>query len=161
MGGEKEIWWKAVALTLLEIARRQRRLVRFICFSSSGTPLFTLDLNPRDHHLMREDRALDVAEYFPAGGTDFETPLDAAVETLTAARYRRGDVVLVTDGECQVSPAWLERFKRAKRRLGFSLYSVLIDVGPSSTATLAALSDRVTSVSKLNDAAARDLFLAL
>lgn len=161
MAGEKEIWSKAVALTLLEIARRQRRLFRFVCFSSSDMPLFTLDLNPRDHHLVREDRALDVAEYFPGGGTDFETPLDAAVETLAAARYRRGDVVLITDGECQVSPAWLERFRRDKRRLGFALFSVLIDVGPSSTATLAELSDRVTSVSQLNDTAARDLFVAL
>jgi uncharacterized protein with von Willebrand factor type A (vWA) domain len=161
MAGEKEIWSKAVALTLLEIARRQRRLFRFICFSSPDTPLFTLDLNPRDHHLVREDRALDVAEYFPGGGTDFETPLDAAADTLANARYRRGDVVLITDGECQVSPAWRERFRREKRRLGFSLFSVLIDVGPSSTATIAELSDRVTSVSQLTDAAARDLFVAL
>ena len=30
MAGEKEMWSKAVALTLLEIARRQRRLFRFI-----------------------------------------------------------------------------------------------------------------------------------
>lgn len=161
MAGEKEIWSKAVALTLLEIARRQRRLFRFVCFSSPDTPLFTLDLNPRDHHLVREDRALDVAEYFPGGGTDFETPLDAAVEALADARYRRGDVVLITDGECQVSPGWLERFRRDKKRLGFSLFSVLIDVGPASTATLAELSDRVTSVSQLNDTAARDLFVAL
>src|SRR5439155_502145 len=48
MAGDKVIWSKAVALTLLEIARRQRRLFRFICFSSADTPLFTLDLNPRE-----------------------------------------------------------------------------------------------------------------
>ena len=161
MAGEKEIWSKAVALTLLEIARRQRRLFRFMCFSSADTPLFTLDLNPREHHLVREDRALDVAEYFPGGGTDFETPLDAALDTLAAARYRRGDVVLITDGECQVGPDWLERFRREKRRLDFSLFSILIDVGPSSSATLAQLSDRVTSVSQLTDDAARDLFVTL
>src|SRR4029079_18174396 len=124
MAGEKEIWSKAVALTLLEIARLHRRLFRFVGFSSSDMPLFTLDLNPRDHHLVREDRALDVAEYFPGGGTDFEMPLDAAVATLAEARYRRGDVVLITDGECQVSPEWLERFRRDKKRLGFSLFSV-------------------------------------
>ncbi len=161
MAGEKEIWSKAVALTLLEIARRQRRLFRFVCFSSPDTPLFTLDLNPRDHHLVREDRALDVAEYFPGGGTDFETPLDAAATTLAEARYRRGDIVLITDGECRVSPEWLVRFRREKKRLGFSLFSVLIDVGPASAATLAELSDRVTSVSQLHDAAARELFIAL
>ena len=161
MAGEKEIWSKAVALTLLEIARRQRRLFRFICFSSADTPLFTLDLNPRERHEVREDRALDVAEHFPGGGTDFQTPLDAALDCLGAARYRRGDVVLITDGECRVAPEWLARFKAEKKRLEFSLYSVLIDVGPSTVETLRELSDRVASVSELADDAVRDLFLRL
>jgi uncharacterized protein with von Willebrand factor type A (vWA) domain len=156
MAGDKEIWSKAVALTLLEIARRQRRLFRFIGFSSADTPLYTLDLNPRERHEVQADRALDLAEYFPGGGTDFETPLGAALAGLRAARYGRGDVVLITDGECQVSPGWL-----AKKRLGFSLFSVLIDVGPSELGTLAQLSDRVTAVSTLTDDAARDLFLRI
>jgi uncharacterized protein with von Willebrand factor type A (vWA) domain len=161
MAGEKEIWSKAVALTLLEIARRQRRLFRFICFSSAETPLFTLDLNPPAHHEVKEDRALDVAEYFPGGGTDFMIPLDAALDCLRAARYRRGDVVLVTDGECRVEPEWLARFQAEKKKLGFAVYAVLIDVGQSSRDTLASFSDRVTSVSALTDDAARDLFLKL
>jgi len=161
MAGDKEIWSKAVALTLLEIARRQRRLFRFICFSSADMPLFTLDLNPRERHEVQEDRALDVAEYFPGGGTDFETPLSAAVDCLRVARYRRGDVVLITDGECRVSPDWLARFRADKERIGFSLYSVLIDVGPSSLGTLGELSDRVTAVSKLADEGVRDLFVRL
>jgi uncharacterized protein with von Willebrand factor type A (vWA) domain len=161
MAGEKEIWSKAVALTLVEIARRQRRLFRFICFSSAEMPLFTRDLNPGERHEVQADRALDVAEYFPGGGTDFETPLAAALEGLRAARYRRGDVVLITDGECQVSAPWLERFRSEKKRLGFSLFSVLIDVGPSTLGTLEALSDRITRVSTLTDDAARELFVRL
>ena len=161
MAGEKEIWSKAVALTLLEIARRQRRLFRFMCFSSADMPLFTLDLNPRERHEVQEDRALDVAEYFPGGGTDFETPLSAALECLGAARYRRGDVVLVTDGECRVSPEWKARFLAEKKRLQFSLFSVLIDVGPSSAETLREISDRVTSVTRLTDDAVADIFVRL
>jgi uncharacterized protein with von Willebrand factor type A (vWA) domain len=162
MAGEKEIWAKAVALTLLEIARRQRRLFRFICFSSADTPLFTLDLNPRDHHAVAVDRTFDVAEYFPGGGTDFETPLSAALDALGQARYRRGDVVLVTDGECRVSDEWLARFRAERERLRFSVFSVLIDAGgTSSTETLAGFSDRVASISELTDDAARDLFLRL
>jgi uncharacterized protein with von Willebrand factor type A (vWA) domain len=161
MAGDKEIWSKAVALTLLEIARRQRRLFRFICFSSAETPLFTLDLNPRERHEVQVDRALDVAEYFPGGGTDFEIPLSAAADCLRAARYRRGDVVLITDGECRVTPEWLAKFRTEKTRLGFALYSVLIDIGPSSADTLVSLSDRVTAVSRLTDDAARELFVRL
>src|SRR4030095_12898489 len=79
----------------------------------------------------------------PAGAP----PPGPAVETLAAARYQRGDVGRITDGECRVSPAWLACFRREKRRLGFSLFSVLIDVGPSSSATLGALSGRLASVS--------------
>jgi uncharacterized protein with von Willebrand factor type A (vWA) domain len=161
MAGDKEIWSKAVALTLLEIARRQRRLFRFICFAGADTPLFTLDLNPRERHQVQADRALDVAEYFPGGGTDFQRPLDAALECLRTARYRRGDVVLITDGECQVAPDWLARFTAEKERLRFAVWSVLIDVGPSTSETLRALSDRMTAVSTLTDDAAKDLFLEL
>ena len=70
-------------------------------------------------------------------------------------------MVLITDGECQVGPEWLARFKAEKARLGFSLYSVLIDVGPSSVEALRELSDRVTAVSTLTDDAVRELFLRL
>jgi len=38
---------------------------------------------------------------------------------------------------------------------------VMIDVGPSTLGTLEALSDRVTSVSKLADEGVRELFLRL
>src|SRR5439155_219777 len=109
------------------------------------------------HPLLRRD----VAEYFPGGGTDFETPLTAALGCLGAARYRRGDIVLITDGECRVSPGWAAHFLAEKKRLQFSLFSVLIDVGPSSFDTLRELSDRVTSVSRLTDDAAADVFVRL
>jgi hypothetical protein len=50
-------------------------------------------------------------------------------------------------------------FQREKTRLGFSVFSVLIDVGPSSLAAVTAFSDHVTSVRQLTDDATRDIFL--
>ena len=112
MAGEKEIWSKAVALTLLEIARRQRRLFRFICFSSADTPLFTLDLNPREHHVVQRGSRARRRRVLPGRRHRFRDAARRRRSTcLRAARYRRGDVVLITDGECQVSPEWLERFQ--------------------------------------------------
>ena len=73
MSGDKEIWSKAVTLTLLEIARKQRRLFRSICFSSAETPLQVLDMNPRDRYEVETKTVMDLAEYFPGGGTDFQT----------------------------------------------------------------------------------------
>ena len=161
MAGDKELWSKAVTLTLLDIARRQRRLFRFLCFSSADQPLWTLDLNPQKRYEIDERRVYDLAEYFPGGGTDFEKPLDAAVDCLRKARYRRGDIVFITDGECRVGADWLAAFREEKQRLGFFVFSVLIDVGISTRDTVREFSDRVTSVRQLSEEGVRDLFLAV
>lgn len=161
MAGEKEIWSKAVTLTLLEIARRQRRPFRSICFSSEETPLQVLDMNPRERYEIEIEKVMDLAEYFPGGGTDFQKPLDAALECLKKSRYKKGDIVFITDGECQVTTDWAEKFRTEKERLGFSLFSILIDVGPSSLGTLKEFSDRITSVTQLTGEGAKDIFLKL
>ena len=116
MAGDKEIWSKAVALTLLDVARRERRRFRAILFLFSQTGLYTLDLNRGERWASDLDRALDLADYFAGGGTDFEQPLDAAVDCLGSSRLRRGDVVLITDGECRVGDEWKQRFLAEKKR---------------------------------------------
>jgi uncharacterized protein with von Willebrand factor type A (vWA) domain len=159
MSGDKEIWSKAVTLTLLEIARRQRRLFRSICFSSEETPLQVLDLNPRERYDVKTKNVMDLAEYFPGGGTDFQKPLDAALECLKQARFKKGDIIFITDGECQVSSEWAEAFHKEKERLGFSLFSILIDVGSSSLGTLKEFSDRITTIKQLTGDEAKDIFV--
>jgi uncharacterized protein with von Willebrand factor type A (vWA) domain len=159
MAGDKEIWSKAVTLTLLEIARRQRRLFRSICFSSAETPLQILDLNPREHYEIKTKNVMDLAEYFPGGGTDFQKPLDAALECLKQAKFKKGDVIFITDGECQVTPEWAEQFRSQKDKLGFSLFSILMDVGPSSLGTLKEFSDRITTIKQLTGEEAKDIFV--
>jgi uncharacterized protein with von Willebrand factor type A (vWA) domain len=159
MAGDKEIWAKAVTLTLLDIAARQRRRFRSICFSSAETPLQVLELNGRQRSTPELSQVFALAEYFPGGGTDFQKPLEAALECLRADRGRRGDIVFITDGECRIDPDWLAAFQREKARLGFSVFSVLIDVGPSSLPAVTAFSDHVTSVRQLTDDATREIFL--
>src|SRR5271168_2889742 len=76
MEGEKEMWSKAVALTLMDIARRQRRLFRAVMFSSGDVSLKVLDLNRERRYQPDLNKVVEMAEYFPGGGTDFETPID-------------------------------------------------------------------------------------
>lgn len=161
MAGDKEIWSKAVSLTLLDIAQRQRRLFRSICFAGVDMPLQVLDLNQRQRYVAEMDKVFQLAEYFPGGGTDFQKPLTAALECLRKARYKRGDIVFITDGECRVDAQWLQDFKGAKEDLGFSLFSVLIDVGSSSLGQLKDFSDKITTISQLTSEAGRDIFLKL
>lgn len=159
MSGDKEIWSKAVTLTLLEIARKQRRLFRSICFSSAETPLQVLDMNPRDRYEVETKTVMDLAEYFPGGGTDFQKPLDAALECLRESRFKKGDIIFITDGECRVEPEWAERFREEKERLGFSLFSILIDMGPASLGTLKEFSDRISTIKQLTGEEAGDIFV--
>jgi uncharacterized protein with von Willebrand factor type A (vWA) domain len=160
MEGHKELWAKAVALTLMDIARRSRRLFRAVLFSSGEDSLKVLDLNRERRYQPELKRVVEMAEYFPGGGTDFERPIDAAVALLEEKRLKRGDIVFITDGECQVSRPWLEHLKERKRELDFSIFGVLVDVaGSPETSTVRQFADRITSVKKLNDTETREIFL--
>ena len=159
MQGDKEMWSKAVALTLMDIARRQRRLFRAVMFSSGDVSLKVLDLNRERRYAPDLNKVVEMAEYFPGGGTDFESPIDAAVELLGEKKLKRGDIVIITDGESQVSPDWLARLRGRKDELDFSIFAVLVDVGSAETLSLAQFADRITSVKRISDEHARDIFL--
>lgn len=167
MQGDKEVWAKAVALTLMEIARKERRQMRTIVFSGSRAELRTFDLlGPRSRRAAAPPpvdvtRVLEFARYFPRGGTDFEAPLSVALELLQEVELTGGDIVLVTDGESQVQSVWLDRFLAEKARLKFAVYAVLVDIGghkPNAT-TVKRFADHVTSVSQLTAEGVRELFL--
>jgi uncharacterized protein with von Willebrand factor type A (vWA) domain len=159
MQGDKELWGKAVTLTLMDLARRQRRLFRAVLFSSGEGSLKVLDMNNQRRYEPELSKVLELAEYFPGGGTEFERPLDAAMALLDSKKLKRGDIVIITDGECQVSPEWLAQLHRRKDELQFKIFGVLVDVGSSETSTLTQFSDRITSVTRLSAKDTRQIFL--
>jgi uncharacterized protein with von Willebrand factor type A (vWA) domain len=161
MQGPKEMWAKAVALTLMDIARRSRRLFRAVLFSSGEGTLKVLDLNRQRRYQPELNKVIEMAEYFPGGGTDFERPIDAAVALLGQKRLKRGDIVFITDGECQVSPDWLAHLRERKRELDFAIFGVLVDVGSAETSTLRQFADRITGVKQLSNTETREIFLAV
>jgi len=160
MEGQKELWSKAVSLTLMDIARRQRRLFRAVMFSSSNV-VKVLDLNRERRYQPEIAKVMELAEYFPGGGTDFEAPIDAAMDLIEEKKLKRADIVIITDGECQVSDTWLAHLKERKDELDFSIFAVLVDVGSSEHSTLAKFSDRMTSIKQLNSESTRDIFLKI
>jgi hypothetical protein len=60
-------------------------------------------------------------------------------------------------GESRVGGA----VSQGETKLGFSLYSNLIDVGPSSLGTLREFSDRITTIKQLTGDEAKDFFVSL
>ena len=164
MQGSKELWAKAVSLTLMEIARRERRRCLGLIFSA-GHQLFEVELlgggKNGGRPVVRTDEVLRFAEHFPGGGTSFEEPLRRAVEVVTEGRYRRGDVLFVTDGEAQVSQSYLESLAPLRKRHRFKIRGILVDAGHHSAQTLAKFCDDVRTVSDLTSDGLTDLFAAV
>lgn len=162
MDGKKELWSKGVCLTLLEIAKRERRKFIVIVFSSGGVGLRVFESDGGKGWGMKEKDVFELADYFPGGGTNFEEPLNKSLEYLNESKFSGGDIVFITDGEANVGDGWLEEFKSTQSKLKFKVYSVLIDVtGRESVVSLTRFSDKITTVSKLTSKDARGLFVDL
>lgn len=161
MEGEKELWSKAVTLAMLDIATRQKRDFRAIHFGSKKDPLKVMEFPKGERSEDRLEKIGLLAEYFIGGGTDFEKPLQAAISSLEEASKQRGDIVFITDGDCVVSPRWLSDFKRVKERLEVSVFSILVDMGINTPATVKEFSDKVTTVSRLTSEEVKDIFAYL
>lgn len=165
MHGPKEIWSKAVALTLMEIARREKRRCLALVFSS-GSALFEVELlskrTARGRPQANIEEVLRFAEHFPGGGTDFEEPLTRALDLVVGdGRYRRGDIVFITDGEAHVSDALIERIDEKRRRQRFAIRGILVDVAHARAETMERFCDTLKLVSELTGDTLVDLFGAV
>ena len=161
----KELWAKAVVLAMLFIARRQQRPFSGIAFGSAHEIRVKTIRRPKTATMAD---VLEVAEPFFGGGTDFESPLTRAREIIEQAMdFTRADIVFITDGIASVSDGFLQDFQTFKKRTGTRVFTVLVDVGSSSEASVRAWSDQVHRVVDLaQDAqaaqqAAREVFGAV
>ncbi|WP_055698562.1 VWA domain-containing protein [Streptomyces silaceus] len=161
-GGTREAWAKACALALLDQARHAKRDFVGILFSAADK--IRVCRFPADEPV-GIDQVLDFAETFLGGGTSYQTPLTAAGDLLEEefddASRMRGDIVMLTDDECDVTEEWMRGWNDAKHRLGFRVFGVAIGAPPAAEAgsVLDALSDNLRSVEDFTDVhAAADLF---
>jgi uncharacterized protein with von Willebrand factor type A (vWA) domain len=138
MDGTPEIWAKAVAMGLLEIAISQKRDFAAIHFSG--------DTNPKKLHVdyfykeepYNIEKVLECVEYFDGGGTFFEAPLKRARQIISEhKKFTTADLVFITDGEAPIGDKFRDDFNKWIKDSKVSVYSILINQGSySSTATL-------------------------
>ncbi|MFF9566778.1 VWA domain-containing protein [Streptomyces sp. NPDC014685] len=161
-GVTREAWAKACALALLDQARHARRDFVGILFSAADKlRIFRFPSDgPADI-----DRVIDFAESFLGGGTSYQTPLSAAADLLAEefddTARARGDIVLITDDECDVTEEWTRGWKETKHRLGFRVFGIAVDAPPAAEegSVLDALCDNLRSLEDLTDVhTAADLF---
>lgn len=159
MDGDKEIWSKALALALLQVATMQRRTCRVLHFNEGVVRV--------DDWVSGSVAPLALVESmveFVGGGTEFEPPLEAALEAIQREPdLKRADVVLVTDGEAAVSPDFAERWRKARVKFGFTTYAVHVDApGGVVPGVLETVADKTVGLADLtSDTQATETLLGL
>lgn len=167
MSGVREVWSKAIGLALLKIASIQHRPFNAVNFSGPGNfvrwdfdtsgDLLKSTKTHRNatQHFEGIEAVLDYAETAMSGGTNFETPLSISLDILNAQNDAdgavNGDVVFLTDGECGLSPDFLNGFKAEQQRLGFEVFGVAIQTNPKSEPLNTICDGKVIGLKQLTD----------
>lgn len=150
MQGDEEIWSKAFTMGVLEIAQMQKRDFACIIYDDyADDPIIV----KKDE--VSPNKVITICETFKNGGTNFERPLQKAIDLINTSTFKEADVIFITDGDCRVSDSFKKKFKQIKEDKEFSTKGILIDLGGSryaaSDASLQVFCDDVVRISNIAD----------
>jgi uncharacterized protein with von Willebrand factor type A (vWA) domain len=149
MDGHKDDWSTALSLATLEVAQKEKRNYGYIPYESIVIQNMVKNIPAGE---LDPDDIMDIAEMSTRGGTNFMAPMNEAINCLTSDRYKKGDILFITDGDCGVTDQWLAEFKRKKEELKFYVNTVLINIGGgASRGTIEKFSDNIVTISHLTD----------
>lgn len=151
MAGIPEIWSKAIALAMTQIAVDQRRAVQIIHFNINVSMIYTFPVGK-----ITPESLVDACAYFSGGGTTYEPAFERAFSTIMESGdkgFKKADVVFITDGICSINSTVLEKLKVDKDKSEASIYSIVIG-SKARKSVLDAISnsvDFITDFSEKND----------
>ncbi|MEO2118067.1 MAG: VWA domain-containing protein [Methanocaldococcus sp.] len=155
MYGDREIWGKAVALSIIEIAKRENRVIYYIAFDDGVR--FEKKINPK---AITFNEIIEIASLYFGGGTNFIMPLNRAISIIKEHEtFKNADILLITDGYAEVNENFLKEFKQFKNEHNVKLISVFVETFP--TETLKMISDEVIKVYDLADEEARKIYKSI
>lgn len=137
MSGSPEFFAKGIGLALLNVAKAEKRDFAFIQFGSSNQ--IATSVFPKGQ--ADASTLMNVIERFFGGGTDFEAPLNKALDIIEENEFKDADLVFITDGGAHLSPEFVSRFNRVKTEKDFETFSIVIGMGVAKN--VKAFSDRV------------------
>ena len=121
MEGAPTIRAKALLLAIANILKAEHRSLHVLLFGSSD--------ELAEFSMAEENNAADLLKFLArgyGGGTDFATPLTRAISIISEQKdYKKADVLMITDGHCNLSSTLCKTLMAEKVRLDFSIYSVL------------------------------------
>lgn len=144
MGGAREVWSKAVALALLDIAVRQKRAFAVLHYSVRVEQETIFEAQDFD-----SAKLLNAMDFFSGGGTDLGQPADRALEIITrGGALKKADVVIISDGDLPSCPD-LGGYRERARASHVTTYGVLIGGSSRDFQTLGTWCDSVVQAHDL------------
>jgi len=134
---------KGFILTLMSIARKQRRDFCLILFSTRT------QIHKYEKGKFKGSDMVSLARTFLGGGTNFALPLEQALGVINDSRFKQADLVFVTDGEDTLNDSFLLAFNKKKKEKNFNVLSLVLG---NSLHIVGQFSDRVVQVCDFEDA---------
>ena len=134
---------KGFILTLMSIARKQRRDFCLILFSTR------IQIHKYEKGKIKVSDMVILAQTFLGGGTNFALPLDQAMNVINESQFKQADLVFVTDGEDTLKESFLLAFNKKKKEKDFNVLSLVLG---SSTIIVEQFSDKVIQINDFDDA---------
>lgn len=155
---EEDVWQKAIALALLDIAHAQKRDFACILYDYSVRKVVTIP--HKDPEVVQ--KVIEIGETYSGGGTNFEAPLTVAMSIILTpgdveqdlmpglhdirGDFSKADIVFITDGQAGLTEAWVEQFNHMREQAHIHTHGIVIGTG---TETLEPFCDAVVTVSDL------------
>ena len=142
MGGEPEIWSKAIAFVIAEQALKEKRSVQIYLFDTRIEGSVTLSAD-RNNNLELLDF---VGTWTLGGGTSFNAVLAHALDK--ANIKERADVLMITDGHSEVHDNFINRLNKFKQTIGMQWSTICVN--STTPAVCKMFSDELYSVNLKN-----------
>lgn len=150
----KEIWSKAVAIAIMQLAEREGRDFYVAHFSGRGAI--------KGWHFPKGKgtpaQMIEWCSHFFRGGTDFNIWMNDSIDVLSQTLYEKADIIVVTDGVGNITEAVKTTYMEAREAKKAHAYGILLPT-PSdiklfhADEKLQSVTDKVTTVFDLQDSA--------
>jgi uncharacterized protein with von Willebrand factor type A (vWA) domain len=125
MSGIKEYKSKALALAVAEVAYQQKRNFACILFDTKAYDPVVIDPDEKIDTIV--NKVISLSQDFYGGGTDFEPPLNQAVEIIEKDEFNNADILFLTDGFSILNNKFLEKYRKLKEEKQFKTIGLLLD----------------------------------
>ena len=147
--GGKSIKADATSLAAIVKAKEDRRETAILTFGNC----YELAKDEFPVEGLSIQNMIDGASKTFGGGTNFEMPINEAMKMINSGAYKSADMLILTDGECNVSNEFVTNFIAFKKANNVKCVAVYINVGDASrgagTVVLEKFCDKIILLSDL------------